>query len=255
LTGTALVSGGGSVTSISPSLTSSTTYYAQSRNNMTGCVSTTRLPVTGTVNPIPEPPSMTGAGTHCTGAATITASVGANGNGIKWDDNSTSSSRNVMASGTYRAISTTTAGCTSSTATVTVTIGTPSASGSAPNSACRCAPGLTECSGTCQASCGMLEWPNNTCGLTHVSDVAYVATESYAAAYSLCTNLDMRLPELAELSCICNNMTVVPGGIALGTWYWSYNTKTHAPLIYQCGAIAGTTVDPSYKYGHAKCVR
>jgi uncharacterized protein (TIGR02145 family) len=52
-TGIDLVSGGGSVTSISPSLTASTTYHAQARNTTTGCVSTTRLAVTGAVNPVP----------------------------------------------------------------------------------------------------------------------------------------------------------------------------------------------------------
>jgi hypothetical protein len=52
-TGTARVSGGGSVTSISPSLTATTTYHAQARNSTTGCVSTTRLAVTGTVKPVP----------------------------------------------------------------------------------------------------------------------------------------------------------------------------------------------------------
>jgi hypothetical protein len=42
-------------------LTAATTYYAQARNNTTGCVSTTRLAVTGTVNPVPTITRVSGA--------------------------------------------------------------------------------------------------------------------------------------------------------------------------------------------------
>jgi hypothetical protein len=46
-----IVSGGNGVTSFSPLLTAATiTYYAQSRNTFTNCVSTSRLAVTGTAN-------------------------------------------------------------------------------------------------------------------------------------------------------------------------------------------------------------
>jgi hypothetical protein len=41
----------GSVTSFSPTISSSTTYYAQARHATAGCVSTTRLPVGATVSP------------------------------------------------------------------------------------------------------------------------------------------------------------------------------------------------------------
>jgi hypothetical protein len=49
--GNSLVSSG--TTSFSPSLTNTTAYHAQARNTTTGCVSATRLAVTGTVKPIP----------------------------------------------------------------------------------------------------------------------------------------------------------------------------------------------------------
>jgi hypothetical protein len=45
-----IVSGGSGVTSISPSLTQTTTYYAQARNTTTHCVSSSRLSVTGKVS-------------------------------------------------------------------------------------------------------------------------------------------------------------------------------------------------------------
>jgi uncharacterized protein (TIGR02145 family) len=51
--GGAVVSGGTGVLSFSPSLKATTTYYAQARHIITGCVSATRLAVTATVNAIP----------------------------------------------------------------------------------------------------------------------------------------------------------------------------------------------------------
>jgi hypothetical protein len=51
--GGSTVTGGYDTTSFSPSLTQSTTYYAQARNTTTNCVSSARLTATGTVNPNP----------------------------------------------------------------------------------------------------------------------------------------------------------------------------------------------------------
>ena len=121
-TGTTLVSGGGSVTSFSPAISTSTTYYAQARNTTTGCISATRTAVTGTVNALPAVPAMGGGGSQCGGTLNITATPGSGGTGIRWtDNNSTSQSRSVSASGTYYAV-TTVSGCESGTASVSVTI-------------------------------------------------------------------------------------------------------------------------------------
>jgi hypothetical protein len=43
------VNGGSGVTSFAPSITTTTSYYAQARNTTTACVSTSRLQVTSTV--------------------------------------------------------------------------------------------------------------------------------------------------------------------------------------------------------------
>jgi hypothetical protein len=84
-TGTALVSGGSSVTSFSPSIGSSTTYYAQARNSITGCISATRTPVTGTVNEVPVAPTSPSSNSRCD-AGTVTFSADAAGNTIDWYD-------------------------------------------------------------------------------------------------------------------------------------------------------------------------
>jgi hypothetical protein len=129
-------------------LTATTTYYAQARNNTTGCVSTTRLAVTGTVHTVPAPPAMPGSSSYCT-SGTITAAYGNGGNGIRWDNGSTVTSRPVTATGTYRAVTTSAAGCTSSTATINVTVTLPGTLGNTTN-ACGCTSGLTACNGYCR---------------------------------------------------------------------------------------------------------
>jgi hypothetical protein len=53
LTGGSTVTGGYDVLSFSPSINESTTYYAQARDAITGCVSASRLAVAGTVKPTP----------------------------------------------------------------------------------------------------------------------------------------------------------------------------------------------------------
>jgi hypothetical protein len=56
-------------------LQQTTTYYAQAKNTNTACVNTDRLPVTGTVNPLPTIQSLTSA-TICAGqSATLTATA------------------------------------------------------------------------------------------------------------------------------------------------------------------------------------
>jgi hypothetical protein len=76
---------------------------------------------TGTINVVPGAPAMGGGGTQCGGTRSITATTGTNGNGIRWTDGGNTSPRSV-GTGTYYAVSTTNAGCESSSAGVTVTI-------------------------------------------------------------------------------------------------------------------------------------
>jgi hypothetical protein len=79
--------------------------------------------VTGTVNPLPEAPTMGGNGNAYCGSGTITATFGSNGNGIRWTDNNTTESpRTVDLPGPYYAVATSAAGCESSTVSVSVTI-------------------------------------------------------------------------------------------------------------------------------------
>jgi|GEM_PF-310562 len=82
--GGSILSGGAAVNSFTiPSLLSTTTYYAQSLDTSTGCISATRTPVIATINSFPSAPSAIG-GSGCEGgSALISASVNT-GQTIDW---------------------------------------------------------------------------------------------------------------------------------------------------------------------------
>jgi hypothetical protein len=121
--GTVLANGTATGTFTTPSITTSTTYYAQARNNNTACLSAARTPVLATINTLPGVPAVGGGGTQCGGTRKITATAGTDGTGVRWKDNSsTVSPREVSSSGTYEAVSTTAAKCESDPSAVTVTI-------------------------------------------------------------------------------------------------------------------------------------
>jgi hypothetical protein len=122
--GGATVSDGYGTTSFSPLLTTGTTYYAQARDTSTGCVSESRLAVSGAANVISSMPTMSGGGAYCS-TTSISASPN-NGTGIRWTDTgSTVSSRTVTESGTYYAVTTATNCESEEPASVTVTINPP----------------------------------------------------------------------------------------------------------------------------------
>ncbi|MEI8053838.1 MAG: PKD-like domain-containing protein, partial [Bacteroidota bacterium] len=79
--GTVLVGGTGVNSFITPSVSTTTTYYAQSRNTTTGCVSATRLPVTLTLITPPSATIAYSSSSYCinvstTQAVTITGTTG-----------------------------------------------------------------------------------------------------------------------------------------------------------------------------------
>jgi hypothetical protein len=138
--GGATVSGGYGMTSISPSLTATTTYHAQSRHNTMGCVSTTRTSVTGTVNPIPTISRSGGNASQSVNLGTAISAMtytASNATGISRSGSTFPSGLNVSASGSSYSIygtpsaagtfgyTVTTAnnnGCTNATASGTITV-------------------------------------------------------------------------------------------------------------------------------------
>jgi hypothetical protein len=108
--------------------------------------------------PKPAPPTITGPAQACN-SAILVAVPGDNGNGIKWNNNSTAPVRTLTATTTCAAIATSSYGCTSATTTFTCTIRSPAAAGSAPDALCCCQCGLTVNAGKCSATSAGLTVP------------------------------------------------------------------------------------------------
>jgi hypothetical protein len=179
---------------------------------------------TVTVNPLPDPPVMGGDGNAYCNSGTITATAGSNGNGIRWDDGSTLTLRTVNTTGanTYRAVTTSAAGCTSSTATITVTVSQGAAAGQAPDATCGCAEGLNECNSVCSAASGWAYWPTcSSTGFNYVTDVPADCGETsmrWAAADAYCKEKGGHLPTTDQATCMCDNRDALPGGVSI--WYY-----------------------------------
>ncbi|MEN9699760.1 MAG: hypothetical protein RLZZ301_958 [Bacteroidota bacterium] len=88
--GSALTSGSTSFTT--PSISTTTTYYAEARNTNSGCLSSSRTAVIATVNPLSVGGTATAsASNNCTGAST-TISLSGNTGSIQWQESSDNSS-------------------------------------------------------------------------------------------------------------------------------------------------------------------
>jgi hypothetical protein len=167
--GGATVTGGYGVTSFSPSITGSTTYYAQARDNATGCVSATRLPVTGSVDDLPVITSQpTNTGTCSGGAATLSV-VADNATAYQWKDidgdDVTTGSGDKTADYTTGALFATTSfwvevtngACTVKSEVAAVTVTTLHTAPTAASANARCGAGTVTFSATPPADC-TIDW-------------------------------------------------------------------------------------------------
>jgi hypothetical protein len=133
-TGGSIVSGGTGVTSIRPSLTVTITYYAASRNTTTGCVSSTRLAVTGTVLESPTISTQPQGDTICPGTTAQLSVAATNAASYQWRKNRVNTSEGsgyttdtyttaaLSAGATYQCLVTAANGCTVTTASAIVAV-------------------------------------------------------------------------------------------------------------------------------------
>ena len=96
------------------------TYYAASVNNTTGCESATRTPVTLTITSIPNATvTANGPTTFCEGGSVVlTANTGTS---YLWNNGATTQSITVATAGSF-SVAVTTAGCTTTSSSVVVTV-------------------------------------------------------------------------------------------------------------------------------------
>ena len=98
-TGGTVLTGGAGVTSFTtPSISSTTIYYAQVRNTTTGCLSASRTAVTATVNALPSAATSPIDGSRCGTGTVVLSATAPSGTTIDWYAASTGGS--VLASGT-----------------------------------------------------------------------------------------------------------------------------------------------------------
>jgi hypothetical protein len=177
------------------------------------------LAVTGTVNPVPEAPTMGGEGNVYCGSGTITAAVGNHGNAIRWDDQTTDSPRTVHTTGTWNAVTTSADGCESAPAGVTVSINQASGNGAEADAVCGCAYGLTKCSnnicrtltttyqvGACTGSCGyQYRYEYDECGvLVNTGTVSNSACTAGCDPCASCSR-EQYFSGRAQTASNCNN--------------------------------------------------
>lgn len=202
--GVALASG--TFTFNTGNLTSTTIFYAQSRNTTTGCISSVRTPVTATVNSFPAPPSPSGGIPVCgSGTINLTAIPGQDET-IDWYATETGSSALLTGSSSYTTtvISSSTTyyaatrnlltGCVSEirSQVIAVVNSIPSAPSGTGNS--RCGTGSVTISATPNAN-ETIDWyvvptngiPIQSGSLTYITGTLSANVTYYAAARNLST--------------------------------------------------------------------
>jgi hypothetical protein len=145
--------------------------------------------------------------------------------------------------------------CVSTAATGTITVNPYGQEWQAPG-VCGCAPGLQNCSGTCQIYCGTT-WTSCS-GFTQVTADAYEngTTMNWNTANAYCGGLGAgwRLPSRTELQCMCKNKTSLPGGSTINI-YWSgsvHSQEGHFLIVFSDCSL-GNYADHMRIY--VKCVK
>jgi hypothetical protein len=226
-----------------PSLSATTTYYAEARNATTGCVSVLRTAVTAVVAKpdVPSPPTQNGP--SCVGTGVTFSAVAPSGaTGLDWEGSVSgtgTSKTTATTAGTYQArvrsyITANGVTCYSDYSAYTSgTIGTPAASGQ-PSNFCGCAAGLQDCSGTCMDDCVGKVWTRTGCpGVTRITTAISQGVVLWGAANTSCASLGAgwRLPTIACLSAMYSSGEQFYSRGNGNSWgYWSseaYNANNH----------------------------
>ena len=195
-----IVSGGTGTASLSPNLSATTTYYAQSRNTTTGCVSASRLAVTGTIHTAVGGASISGAASNTCPAATVTLTATASGaTTFTWyKDNvevltGTSDTYTASASGSYT-VQGKNANCTGSTSSQKIVT----------------------------IKCGDVPGCDKYNIRLYQTTASRDGSGKWTVANDYCTDptRNARVPSIEELACMCEHKDAIPGSTEDG-FYWS----------------------------------
>ncbi|MGW9684910.1 Ig-like domain-containing protein [Flagellimonas sp. 2504JD1-5] len=160
-----------------PSLGSTTTYYAESYNTSTGCKAPTRKAIQAIINPVPSTAGGSNVARCGTGTLTLTATIGSNGNNIRWY--SASSGGTLLYTGpsfTTPSLGSTTTyyaetfnastGCKATTRKAIQAIVNPIPSTAGGNNVSRCGPGTVSLSATVGSNGNTVRWYSASSGGT-----------------------------------------------------------------------------------------
>ncbi len=187
-TGGSVLSGGtGTTTFTTPSISTTTIYYAQARNTTTGCVSATRLAVSAIINGTFNAGSIATNQTICSGStpSTLTSTTGASGGSgtlsYEWQSSTTSSSvgfNSISSTNTstyspgaltqttyFRRVATTTNADSDTSNVVTITVNPASVGGSISGGASVCT-GTNSTTLTLSGYTGSIQWQKSTTSAT-----------------------------------------------------------------------------------------
>ncbi len=247
-----------------PSISTTTNYYAESISN--GC-SSTRSVVTATINAIPTVTSAT-AGSNC-GAGTVNLSATSSGNlnwyatssgGISIGSGSSFTTPNISTTTTFY-VDATSNGCTSARSSVIATIATSPSISSFINGA-RCNPGAVNLSATPSIG-ATIKWYSAPSGGTLLNTgnsyttpfLSSTATYYLEASYGSCIQ-----PSRTAITATINTTPIatitadycsVPGNVVLSansgmsTYLWSNGGNTESINVDQAGSYSLVILSPA----------
>ena len=260
-----------------PSLTSTTTYYAASYNSSTGAISSTRVAVQAIINPMPGSPSGSGSSRCGTGTVVLTVSPGANGDGIRWYTSSYAGELLYTGSSfTTPSISTTTTyyaatyhsstGCENPTRTAVVATVNPIPVAPTVTGGSRCGPGTVGLSASPGTNGNIIRWYTASTGGTHFAQSNSWTTGTlsssatyYVSSYNTTTGCESagrtavvatvnQIPDLASGSnqtrCGSGTITLTATPGSNGTtirWYNSVGTFLAEGTTYSPNVTTTTT--------------
>ena len=226
-----------------PSISSTTTYYAEAFN---GCISSTRTAVVATVNTIP---TITGNPAARCDAGTVTISANPSVGTVTWFDvpsggtalstGSVFTTPSISTTTTYYAETTSAEGCVSTRISVVATVNTaPTITSTTPNS--RCGAGVVNLSAT--ASSGIINWytvpvggtpiatgnnfnPNLSATTTYYVDATVGGCTSSRTAVTATINATPTITSTTPASRCDAGSVTLQASASSGTLNW-YNTPT-----------------------------
>jgi hypothetical protein len=244
-TGGSVLSGGTGTNSFTtPSIGSTTTYFAQARHTSSGAISTARTAVIATINSAPSA-SISGNQTICAGGSSTFTATG--GGTYLWSTGATTAAISVNAAATYTVTVTNASGCTAAASRALTVNSAPAASVSGTNSVCAGSASTFTATGG-----GTYLWSNGatTAAISVSAAGTYTATVTSASGCTATANRALTVNSAPSAS-VSGTQTICAGGSSTftatggSTYLWSTGATTAAISISAAGTYTVTVTNAS----------